>query len=171
MNTDIETAYKDVERLLFKLAWDTHHRYSIPFDECLSECNMAFVKAFNWRHDPSKGTKFSTTCCNIAKWRLRSLVIGRAEADPVLEVNEELLEGLETPPAFHATDLVSDLGEDVQSLLQLLLDVPKDLLGVTATPKQHLRNIKRHMVEVGHEESSVDAAIAALRQRLQEVWA
>lgn len=168
---DPEQAYANVKLLLFKLAWATHHKYGIPYEECLSECHLAFVKALNWRHDPTKGTKFTTTVCNIAKWRLRSLVIGKAEAEPVVEINEEMLG--EAPATFtDMRDLMSDLPQDARLLVDMLLETPAELIGLSMTPRQLLRNVKALLIKHhGKTKQQVDDACAAVRARMGEAMA
>lgn len=177
-----EEAFRSVEKLLYKLAWETTEAYAIPFEEALSECYYGFVKAYNWRYDPTKGTKFSTCVCIIAKWRLRSLVIRRAESLPTVEINEELA-GYAPPVHAESLELIDDLSEEAKAMVGLLLEPPAEIVGAPKTTRGKLmppppvpvsslaKRVKEYLVRRGYNKRNVDRAHVELRERFQAAWA
>lgn len=166
---DPNKLYAEVEKLLYSLAWTTSKTYYVPFDECLSECNYAFVKAFNWRYDPKKGTKFSTQVATIAKWRLRSLVRTRTLTIPTLELNEEIA-GFAPPDRSPCMEAIEDLSKDAREILALLFETPADILEEATTPKRLLSKVKQHLIDNGSDRRRLELAHAEIATRLQHVW-
>ena len=170
VKVDMEEAYASVEKMLFKLSWDTHHTYGIPFDECLSECHFAFVKALNWRFNPNKGTKFSTQVCTIAKWRLRSLARRQRLAVVCLELDEQTAGA--APPQYSAClEVVEGLSEDAKEIIALLLDTPIDILWDSpSTPKRLLTAVKDYLIEEGRCRKCLKLAHQEIEAAFREVW-
>lgn len=169
-NMDANQLYAEVEKMLYKLAWQTSKTYGIPFEVCRSECDYAFVKALNWRYDPSKGTKFSTCVHTIARWRLKNLVRGRMEEAPTIEIEEGLL-GAAPPTRAESLELIDDLSHDAKEILSLLLETPKEILGQAPIPVHHLvKRVKDYLVQQGRAKRDVDRAHKELQTRFKEAW-
>jgi len=167
---DMDAAYTEVEKMLFSLSWRYHQLYGIEFDECMSECNWAFVKALNWRYDPSKGTKFSSQVHTIANWRLRSLVRERTRAVPLLEINEETA-GFAREDRSPCMEILDGLSEDARVIVALLLSTPADLKKEVRTPLQMLANVRDNLVRRGQmERDEFNRATEELRTQFRLAW-
>lgn len=168
---DPETAFQGVEKMLYGLAWKCHRTYGVPYEDALSECYYAFVKALNWRWKPGKGTKFSTTVQNIAQWRLKSLIINRANAVPTCELEDHMV-GEAKPVRAESLELICDLSEDAKDIVALICETPAEILGASPVPvKQLVSRIKRYLEEQGRERQKLDAAHRELQLRFREAWA
>src|SRR6185436_18816286 len=88
---DPNKVWPSVEKMLYKMAWNTAASYDLPFEDCRSECYLGFMKAC-WRWDPKRHARFTSFACFIANCRLRSLIMNRSERNkemPCVELNEE----------------------------------------------------------------------------------
>lgn len=156
--------------MLFKLASVASATHGLDYDECLRECYWAFVKAVNWRWDPTKGTKLSTTVYTIAKWRLKNLKRARDMAIPTLELNEEIA----TAPPLRAEslELIDDLSADAREILDLILETPGEVLGRSPVPVRHLvKRIKEYLSKKGRDQRALESAHRELQECFRTAWA
>jgi len=171
LKMDPELAFEEVKDMLYKLAWTTHYTHGLPFETCKSECYFAFVKAYNWRYDPTKGTKFSTCVYGIAKWRMRNLIRERMSEIPMLEINEEVA-GAAPPERSESLELIDDLSADAKEIIQLILETPAEILGHSPVPISHLLGrIKAYLEKRGRPRRALNEAHREIQQRFQEAWA
>ncbi len=179
-NMDPDEAFKDVEKLLYSIAWKYTLKYYIPFEETQREVFWSFTKVFN-RYDPlrTKKASLSTTCAFVADHDLRTLVMRRMKSIPLDELNEETA-GFAPPARSECMETIEDLSQDAQELVRLLVETPKEILGwahewnpqVRAiSPSQLLKRVKKYLVEKGKQREIVEAAEMEVRQRFQQVWA
>lgn len=167
-----EKVYPEVENLLIKLAANTMRVYGIPFDDCMSECNYAFVKAANWRFDPTKGAKFTTQVATIAKWRLKSLVIARMQEAPTVEIDEEKA-GFVPEVRSETLEAIEDLSEDAREIIALIVESPAELLGQVTT-RNVLKRVKTYLRKRRKSPFSRDQITRAeeeIQTRFQQLWA
>lgn len=169
---DPQEAFDGVQKLLFKLAWATHHQYGVPYDDCLSECYYAFVKAFNWRYDPKMGTKFSTQVCTIAKWRLRSLTRKQRLAPVTEELNEETA-GFAASMRSECLEVVEGLSGDAREIVSLLLETPREIIGLgeVTSPKRLLSGVKAYLRQKGYTRDRLNEAEEEITAAFTGVWA
>lgn len=176
---DPEEAFALVERLLYRIAHDTSKWYLIPLDECLSECFFAFVKAFNWRWDPDKGTKFSTTVHTIAKWRMKNLVLSRIEErrrrECMLELTDEtdlLAPPIKDESLEHLESLVDDMSETAKELFALLIKTPEELIGKReVSPRRLLEKVTAHLESKGIPRKELRYAQREIKAQFTRAWA
>lgn len=176
-NMDIDTAYKDVEKLINKLAWKWHEKYFIEFEECKSECHVAFVTAFR-RFNPKRegGAKFSTLVQMICQFRLRRVVMNRVRG-PKWVALEEWTEGANTIATEICSEsllLCNNLSEDAKEIVSLLFEMPADLRGFRKPmePNEYLMRIKEYLVKKrGRNPVTLCMAHAEIKNRLRAAWA
>jgi hypothetical protein len=173
---NIDRAYEDVEKLMHGLALRWHRRYSVPLEECRSECHVAFCKAFR-RYDPNhkSGAQFSTVVQMICQFRLRRLIMDRCKAIPFVPL-EEWTEGAHYAPEARSESLalVQDLSDDAKEIVSLLFEMPGDLKGFRRPmePKEYLKRIKEYLVKKrGRSEWHVNRAAGELERTLRAAWA
>jgi len=164
-----EIAFAQVEKMLYKLAWDAARAYKLEYEDCLSECYYAFVKAFNWRYDASKGTKFSTVVFTIAKWRLQNLMRTRNSQAPMEELNEETA-GFAPITRSVALEILGDLSEDAQEIVLLLVNTPPEIAAEVTTPKRLLSKVKQHLREQGRSKQDLEQAHLEIEVTFQALW-
>jgi hypothetical protein len=174
MKVDPSMAFPWVEKMLYKMAWQTTHIYNIPFDETRSEVMVAYMKAC-WRWTPGRG-EFSTLCCFIANCRLRRLVMDRTEDSrkmPQVPLDVLIEQPFEAPPVHsECLEMIEDLSEDAREIVSLLLEIPQELVGTRMTPRQLMKAVKRYMIKRrGKDEDAVHAAHKELQLRFSEAWA
>lgn len=168
---DHERAFRDMEKMLYKLAWTYHKTYNLDFNECLSECHWAFVKAVNWRWNPKKGTKLSTTVYTIAQWRLKNLRIAKMRQPQLLEINEEIV-GAAPETRSEALEIAEGLSEDAREIVELLVNTPAELLRDAPVPLNHLvSRVKRHLAKKGRNKTRLEKAHREIVQCFQAAWA
>lgn len=169
---ETETLFAQVEKMLYKLAWDHAKAHNLDFNECLSECHWAFVRALNGKYDPSRGTKFSTYVHFLARCRLMSLNMDKRRQVVYDELEEELC-GYAPPETTEVHDIISELSSDAQTMAALLLEAPQELLGELAdlSPKRLLSVVKTYLRDIGHTRASVNRTQQELKTALQLAWA
>jgi len=163
-----EELLPQVEKIIYQLAHRFSRTYPIPYDECLSEGYWAFMEAVR-RYDPRRKAKFSSFVYFITWCKLKNLVISRSK-EPLefVEIKEEML-GEATPDKSHVMEIIEDLSEDAKEIVSLLIETPRELIGVTMTPKQFLKKIKAHMLKQGHSQEALDEAHEELCTYFQRV--
>jgi hypothetical protein len=173
---DINRAYEDVEKLMQKLAWTWHKRYGVEYDLCISECHVAFVKAFR-RYDPKHPgrAQFSTVVQMICQFRLRRLIMDRCGEIPFVPL-EDWTEGAHYAPEMRSESLalVQDLSEDAKEIVSLIFEMPGDLRGFRRPmePKEYLARIKEYLVKKrGRKIGRLNLAHAELNRTLRTAWA
>lgn len=176
-NMDIDATYKDVEKLINKLAWRWHEKYFVDFDDCKSECHVAFLTAFR-RFDPKRkgGAKFSTLVQMICQFRLRRMIMERVQG-PRWVALEEWTEGantIATEIRSESLALCHDLSDDAKEIVSLIFEMPGDLKGFRRPmePKDYLMRIREYLVKKrGRKEYRVNRATTEIRQTLRAAWA
>jgi hypothetical protein len=170
---EIDWLLTDVQKMLYKQAWDAAARYNLPFDECLSECYWGFVRAVNWRFDASKGLKFSSEVFLINAWRFKTKQrreLRDAERFPLVELNEETA-GFAVADRAECLEAVEGLSEEAREIVGLLLDTPKELLEDLPTPKQLLKRVKAYLQRRGHHKRDLLRAQEEITRTFRAVWA
>lgn len=158
--------FPKVENMLYQLAWKTAQAYPVPFEEARSEAYYAFMRACA-DFKPDRGSKFSSWCYFWVWTHLKTFVTKRT-VDPLvfIEVKESLL-GEAPPERSEALEMLEDLSEDAKEIITLLIETPRELIGLAMTPKQLLKKVKEHLVAKGKARDRVDRAAEEIRLRLQ----
>lgn len=170
MPIDPEVALPQVEKIIFQLAHKFSNMYPIPYDECLSEGYMAFMRACE-DYNPKRKMKFSSWVYYWVWCKLKDLVMKRSK-EPVcfVEINDDLTVAA---PAVKSEclDLVAEMSSDAKEIISLLIETPRELIGVAMTPRQYMSRVKGHLVRKGRCPKEVDKAHKELTIRFQEAWA
>lgn len=170
MPIDPEVEFPKVQKMIYGLAWRTSQAYPISYDECLSEAYMAFMRACG-DYQPKRGTKFSSWVYFWVWTKLKDLVMKRSK-EPLefVDINEELV-GAAPPVQIESLELIDDLSSDAKEIISLLIETPRELLGMAMTPKQLMSKVKGHMIKKGRNPKQVEKAHKELCNRFQEAWA
>lgn len=153
-----------VYRMLYKAAWRVSQVYYIPFETARSEVEYAFMKAC-WRFTGDRGAEFSTLCMFLANCRLRRLVMNRCEDSrlmPTVPINEEILV-FAPEQRSELLEMVAGLSEDAQEIVSLLVETPKELVGMALTPRQFMKKVKMYLMRKGRTRKELDRAQRELR--------
>lgn len=171
MNTAVNPSveFPKVEKMLYNLAWKFHAQYPLlAFEEAKSQAYWGFMEACRMYKEGHK-TKFLTFCYQIVWYKLKDLVMSGSSDRLVLSEMDDDLCGEVAPAVSNVRDLIADLPQDAHTIVEMLLETPAELIGLSMTPKQFLTKVKAYLVEHrGHTYEQVDAACALLRARFQE---
>jgi len=173
VDLEVDWLLEDVQKMLYKQAWDAAARYDLPFDECLSECYWGFVRAVNWRFDASRGLKFSSEVFLINSWRFKTRLrrqVRETERFPLAELNEETA-GFAPPERSECLEAVEGLSEEAREIIELLLETPQELLEDLPTPKQLLKRVKQYLQRQGHHKRDLARAEEEIEQTFRAIWA
>ncbi len=191
----VAEVYADLADLIGKAAWRFCKAYRQDYQECLAEANLAFLHAFH-THDPSKGSlearlQYAIWARLMDAFRRESRYRARHHAgdghqvqrcddqvydfgtDGVLEgrdiyTNNDAVSvaGVEDPPHFDAEACHRCRDDDGQTLLDLTLDPPEELLtALRALPRPSAaterRCLSRYLRQQGWGAHRVRAAFRA----------
>lgn len=169
-NIDPIAEFPKVEKIIYNLAHRFSNTYPISYDECLSEGNMAYMKACA-DYNAARGQKFSSWVYYWVWCKLKDLVINRSKNKiEFVEANEETL-GMAPPAVSNHHELIEDLSQDAKEIISLLTETPSELIGMSMTPKQFMKKVKEYLVKMGRDKAQVNRAHEELRVRFNEVWA
>jgi hypothetical protein len=166
-----QEVFPSVEKMLYRLAWNTANTYPVTFEEARSEAYYAFMRACQ-DYKPDKGAKFSSWCYFWVWTHLKTFVTKRT-VDPLtfLELDDDLT-GAAPPIKSECLDLVEELSGDAKEIINLLIETPRELIGLTMTPKQFMKKVKEYLVQKqGRCPQRVDKAHKELSTCFQEAWA
>lgn len=169
-NINPEEEFPKVEKMLYRLAWNTANAYPVTFDEAKSEAYFAFMRACQ-DYNPNKGSKFSSWCYFWVWTHLKTFVTKRT-VDPLefIEIKEELL-GEAPPERSDLLELAGELSNDAQEMIAMLIEIPDELHGVSMTAKQLMKRVKEHLVKKGKDRKRVDLAHQEICLCFRSAWA
>jgi DNA-directed RNA polymerase specialized sigma subunit len=118
-----EETLKDVQKLIYKTVHEFCAMYKTNFDEMLSEAYLCFMNTIKI-YDPQGGRSFSTHLRQRIWFYLFNTQI-RKSKQPVLsrEWDEP-----ETRSAYGFVELLDELNQDAQTIVNLILNSPMDLV-------------------------------------------
>lgn len=171
---DPRKEFPGVQKIIYQLCHRFSNAYPVPYDECQSEAFVAYMYAC--KSYKSK-MKFSSWVFAVVSWKLKDLVIRRSrerlsfigasaqdwEEDPILAKNF-----IKPPAKDNVRDMLADLSEDAQDMVEMILETPRELVGLSMTPKQFLRKVKQHMEEWGYARQTLKNAERELHTRFQK---
>lgn len=172
---DPDTAFPQVEKMIYDLCWKFSGTYPITFEECKSEAYYAFVKSC-YDFKPERKMKFSTWCYYWVWCKLKDLVTFRSK-DPMcfVEMNDDhvSLFGEAPPQRSESLEMIDDLSDDAKEIINLLIETPAEILGGASIPaKQLLVRVKRYLEEhAGRSRKDLDKAHREIELRFREQWA
>jgi DNA-directed RNA polymerase sigma subunit (sigma70/sigma32) len=173
---DPDSVFPTVEKMLYKTAWRAATTYHIEFEDARSEVFVGFVKACA-KFDPSKGAKFSTWC-HYAIWCHIQTTMRKSNRDirKSPTATEELaVDGANAPKCFPverpSLELIQFMSEDAQEIMNLILETPEDLVGVSMTARQFLRTTMDRLVGMGRSAKRVERAVFEIQKTLRQGWA
>lgn len=170
---DLHETYTSVEKLIYKQAWFQAQRWDISFDEALSECNDAFMRAFYKRYDDRRGMKFSTLLQMLIQFRFRTIQHRKNKAEKgiiFVELEEELVGSVPVNPAEVFSEKVEGLTADGREILRLLLETPGELKGIVK-PEVLLRHAEIYLRKQGVTSSKhIKEACEEVRSVFAQVW-
>lgn len=164
-----------VNKMLYQLAWRVAST-RFPFEEAKTEAYYGFMQAC-YTYDPERGTKFSSWCYYKVKAHLKTFMMEKAR-DP-LSVALELKEsngGAVSTARREFREIIedlSDLSRDAREIIDLLLDVPFDVvLTKPKTPYQLLKRVCEHWsYERGLDPVCSEITIMEIRARFEKALA
>lgn len=166
----LEQTYEEVKKLIFQQAWRMAKRHEMPFDDALSECNDAFMRAFHNRYDEKRGMKFSTFLQFLIQCRFRTIQYrGNKRRIDMIPLDDSLV-AYAPPVHTRCTDVVHTLSSDAQTIVKLLLDTPKELVE-TAVPESLLTRAMRFAHFHGIPKENLNEACEEIRSAFSQVWA
>lgn len=163
---DPVAVFPEVEKIIYQLAHRFSNTYPISYEECLSEGYYAFMGACN-DYNHKRKMKFSSWVYYWVWCKLKDLIMKRSK-EPLdfVDIKEELL-GEAAPDKSQIMELIEDLSDDAKEIVSMLIETPRELVGVAMTPGQFLKKVKAHMVRQGRCPQAVDKAHKELRNRFQ----
>lgn len=172
---DPEVEYPKVKDTIFKLAWKFAQQHPYPseeqaFEEYRSIGYWAFMNACR-DFKPDRKMKFNSWVYQWCWDLMKNHVMAASKAPTFLEVNEEIL-GEAPSLRVESLELIEDLSEDARTMVALIIETPKDLLGDgPLSIRQLMKKVKEHMVRNGTPASVVNKAHLELKSRFAEAWA
>ena len=148
MTVACDETYQDVEKLIYRLAWNAVDRYGGEFDEYVSAGHLGYMKAYQ-THDPSRGA-FTTHL-----WHCVVNAITDVRRAKERDGRQSLLgDGDEKLPARNGFDLgrfLTELSEDAKLMVRAVVDSPGDLtlLLRTTSTRQIRRGLYQMLKSVG----------------------
>lgn len=181
--------FPKVEDMLYSLAWRFVHKYpQLEFENARSQAFESFMLACR-KYDPGRGASFTTFCYSKVWYGLQDMVMDNSRDRLVFVEDMGELEHAfnhESPAIpFHLSDLKvwEDLSHDAREIISLLLESPREIMEVswtkskrgprrehTHTPKQLLRRVKAHLVQVGRCKMRIKAAEQEITMKFRSVW-
>ncbi len=140
MTRDARTeTYQDIQNLIYDVVWKFKRAYGGDFDEMISKANMIFMEAF-FSHQQKKAS-FSTWLHDRLWWGLMDHYRKtRLEKDRV--ETRESLEDIPAPIFMPFCELISELSQDAQTIVELILDMPQSVEQAALAKGTHPRNIR-----------------------------
>jgi hypothetical protein len=171
---NLDELFASVEKLLYKQAWAAVAKYGIAFEDALSECHLAFVKATK-QFQEGRGTKFSTFLQLKCQWHFLTLASQSKRAPHFVEIelNEELV-GVAPVQHSPCLEAVEGLSSEAREIVGLLLETPAEILGVWSPikPKQLLRRVKRYLQRKrGYSKARLEKAHEEITNTFRQIWA
>lgn len=119
----MEATYEDLQLLVYQATHKIATRYQIPFEDLLSEAHCCFVRAFD-TYTPEKGASMSSWVYSKVTWGLQTFLRKelRHHNQPRIDDQPELA----YDPGRPVSELYSDLSDEAQEVVRVLLESPKD---------------------------------------------
>lgn len=145
---DLADAYQDCHEIVYQIVHKTAARFGLSFEDLVSEAHRLLVKAYD-TYDRSKGAALSTWVYSQVNWGLLSFM--RKELRHHHLVNTDDLPEQSVDPDLFLTTLRSDLTEDANVVVSLILDSSSDFQRLCkwnrASTKNHVLNTLRECLE------------------------
>lgn len=116
-------AYHDLRLLVYQITHRFSKRYSIPFEDLVSESHVLFVEAYD-KYDRAKGASLSSWVYAQVSWGLMTFMRKELKHRG-LKTLEEAPEQTQNPHLY-LMELQSELSEDARGILSVLLSSGKD---------------------------------------------
>jgi len=175
MPIDPNEVFPQVENMLYSLAWSTAKKYPVTFEEARSEAYFAFMKACTeYSRAKSKGGKFSSWCYFKTWTHLKTWITKRTNDRLVFMENNDREDTMAiAAPATVSShiELVEDLSEDAREMVNMLVETPAELLGLSMSPKRFMKRVKECLVKKGKTKQQVERAHRELLTTFQTAWA
>lgn len=182
--TALNSEYATCEKMLAALAWESAQRNGLRFDDCLSECHVAFMAAQS-AFDPARGVKLSTLVCGHARNRLRHFAWKQRKAggrEPNLTDITRQTEAGEAgipqpavsaePGSRPAMERAESLSDEARELVALLVETPAELLEeAIRTPRELMAAARRHLLGRGWSRDRFFLTCAEIRTHFRREWA
>jgi len=140
--------YKDMEKLVCKIAWRFAKTYNADFEEVQAETNLIFINAMK-TYDKEKGA-LSTHLTHQITRRLQTYFKQQwKQQNQIPTINVDLV-CIETPSSdFTLIDIIDEVGEDARTLIDLVLETPVDFMNAIRPNRRNLRaSMKRHSTKI-----------------------
>ena len=161
--TACEETYQDVEKLIYRLAWNAVERYGGEWDEYVRAGHLAYMKAWE-AHDANRGA-FTTIL-----WRCMVNAITDVRRAKERDGRQSLLgDGDEKLPARNGFDLgrfLTELSEDAKLMVRAVVDSPGDLTLLLRTTST--RQIRRGLYQMFKSVGWSPARIIKCQQEVRE---
>lgn len=157
-----EETYKDVERMVAGLCWKSIRRHGGEFNEVFAVANYSYSYAYeNW--DPSLSS-FVTWV-----WLCVSRAIGDYRHQEKRHRQVGLVENrvlTKLPAKVHSgiRELAADLSEDAQTVIQVILDAPAELLAVIQPSPDKPGLLRAYLLALGWTARRVTESFSELRE-------
>ena len=120
-----ETAYEDVEKLVYGMIHNHIATHGGDFEELRQEAGLWFMHALG-RHNTDKGRSFSSWVGHITRVQLLEVLRQRARKHlPTADLDPDLI--AQHDNRGRLAELLMDLSEDARTIAGLLLETPADL--------------------------------------------
>lgn len=133
----VDEAYTYSERMIFDICIKFQKRHGGEFDEYMSTANLAFFEAWEG-YDETKGTKFQSWLSTIIQFRLLDELRAKIKRDARFATESTDARIKRNPPSYEDVpssffhDFLSELSSDARQVVELLLDLPKDVEEIAA---------------------------------------
>lgn len=119
----VTETHKDVQNQIYKMAHKFHKQYGGAWDEVLSEANYYFLTAYASYKD---GTAEFTTHCH---WTMfyGFLSYYRNQRKRASRIEDAPIDVVEAKSRFDLKRLLTELSEDAQQVVTLIVDPPADV--------------------------------------------
>lgn len=146
LRKDILTeTYKDMQKLIAKAAWNFWNVYGGDIDDLMAQANLIFIEAFD-DYDPSRSSKLTTWLTHKIRWGLLDYMRCRNIYEPHIPIDDEFVETYSASnDGFSVMELLDEMEQDAHIVLQLFLEIPKEVMLDVLDSKQRVDHVRACM--------------------------
>ncbi len=160
--------YIDLQKMVYMVTNKIALRYGVPFEDLIGVSHQIFVKECD-RYDSKHGASISSWIYSKVNWGLLSFM--RKEYRHLHLGNLDDAPEQTCPPNTFLAEIKSELSEDANSIVALVLDTHNDFALLckwrkTRTRRAALNALVEHLEDVGWTEEKIELHFNEIRKAL-----
>jgi len=138
--------YVDMQNLIFAVVWQVWMCYGGDIDDLASEANLIFLNIID-EHDPDRGELSTWLAYKIKKELLSHIRIKSRHLLSCISIDDELIETDSNLISrdFSVMDFVDEMSQDAHIILQLFLEIPRDVLSNLLEETRRIDRVQAHV--------------------------